>query len=90
MDETVNIQPIEDESHKAPEDGESPAGIPPVVIGKTKEQVVEALNWAAEQEGDATSTPEDEFKTPETIVEEVAQQVEEEVLTPTSPVHEEL
>ncbi|KAK7687783.1 hypothetical protein QCA50_009002 [Cerrena zonata] len=90
LDDSVNIQPIEDDAHKAPANAETPVEIPPVIIGKSKEQVVEAFNRVAEQEISATSTPEAQTKNSETIVEEVAQQVEEEAQTSTSPAHEEL
>ncbi|KAH9943820.1 hypothetical protein B0H21DRAFT_747720 [Amylocystis lapponica] len=51
-DETVSILPIEDDSAVR-----SPADlyVPPVVIGRSKEEVMDALNRAVEQDGDATS-----------------------------------
>lgn len=84
LDDTVNIQPIEDDANKVPENSETSTDVPPVVIGKSKEQVIEALNKVAEQESDSTS------KEPEAIVEKVAQQTKEDVQTSTAPAHEEL
>ncbi|KAI0079105.1 hypothetical protein K474DRAFT_730573 [Panus rudis PR-1116 ss-1] len=97
LDETVSILPIEDDAHKKPEEGETPANIPPVTIGRSKEEVVEALNRAAEQDGTAQSTPEDKRKIPDYdyVVESLAHEAEEEVVKQSSipaakPLHEEL
>ncbi|KAI0796226.1 hypothetical protein C8Q75DRAFT_711370, partial [Abortiporus biennis] len=77
-DETVSILPIEDEKHKGPEEGESRADIPPVVIGKSKQEVMDALNRVAEAEGQSTSntdsTPDPEKMVVETLAHEVEEQ----------------
>ncbi|TFY54023.1 hypothetical protein EVJ58_g9108 [Rhodofomes roseus] len=53
-DETVSILPIQDKDKV-----ESPADldVPPVVIGRSKEEVMDALDRIVEADGDATSSP---------------------------------
>ncbi|OSX64147.1 hypothetical protein POSPLADRAFT_1054760 [Postia placenta MAD-698-R-SB12] len=76
-DKTVSILPIEDK-----EKVQSPADInvPPVVIGRSKEEVVEALNRAADQDGqsisppDATRAPSDPDNVARSLAEEVVVQ----------------
>ncbi|EKM50511.1 uncharacterized protein PHACADRAFT_263840 [Phanerochaete carnosa HHB-10118-sp] len=72
-DETVSILPIEDESYKRMED-EEPVAAPPVVIGRGAEEVMSALDRAAEIEAHATSVPEEESENPEQVVEALAQE----------------
>ncbi|CAL1715216.1 unnamed protein product [Somion occarium] len=88
LDETVSILPIEDEAHRAPAEGETPVDIPQVIIGRGKEEVISALNRAAEQES-ATSAPKEHLKNPEQVVEAIAHEVEEDTRA-SSSVHEEL
>ncbi|EMD39165.1 hypothetical protein CERSUDRAFT_112841 [Gelatoporia subvermispora B] len=57
-DQTVSILPIENEDDQTPAD----VHVPPVVIGRSKEEVADALNRVAEQEGTATSAPGDKVK----------------------------
>lgn len=70
-DETVSILPIEDDTHQRMEDGESPA-IPPVVIGRNPEEILSALDRAAEAH--ATSAPESTSQDPKEAVEGLAQE----------------
>jgi hypothetical protein len=90
-DETVSVLPIEDESRKRVDDGESPVA-PPVVIGRGAEEILSALDRAAEAKAHATSAPEDESVDPEQVVESLAQEaVADEVHTSTyHPAHNEL
>lgn len=90
-DETVSILPIEDDAHKGMEEGESPAA-PPVVIGRTPEEIISALDRAAEHEAHATSAPEDKSKDPEQVLSSLVEEaVAEEVPTASSrPHHAEL
>ncbi|PSR82591.1 hypothetical protein PHLCEN_2v6024 [Hermanssonia centrifuga] len=89
-DETVSILPIEDDKHKDVEDGESPA-VPPVVIGRSKEEILSALDRAAELEEHATSSPEDKYTEPEHVVESLVEEaVAEGHLSSRAPPREEL
>ncbi|OCH96334.1 hypothetical protein OBBRIDRAFT_234001 [Obba rivulosa] len=73
-DDTVSILPIEDEDDQTPAD----VHIPPVVIGRSKEEVVDALNRVAEREGDATSTPgdRDSVNSEEALVHDLEEEAE--------------
>ncbi|KIP02740.1 hypothetical protein PHLGIDRAFT_32086 [Phlebiopsis gigantea 11061_1 CR5-6] len=73
-DETVSILPIEDDTHKRMQDGESPAA-PPVVIGRNPDEILSALDRAAEREAHATSTRESKSQDAEETVESMAQEV---------------
>jgi hypothetical protein len=90
-DETVSILPIEDDAHKRMEDGESPS-VPPVVIGRNAEEIISALDRAAEAEAQATSAIGDKSEDPAQVVESLAQEaVADEELTPSyHPPHTEL
>lgn len=90
-DETVAILPIEDESHKLMEEGESPAA-PPVVIGRGAEEIMSALDRAARAGAHATSAPEVGSKDPEAVVESLAQEAvaDEELSSRYHPAHTEL
>lgn len=80
-DETVSILPIQDDGHKVSM-GESPAA-PAVVIGRSKEEVLSALNRVAEREGQATSVSGDEHMEPQQIVASLAQEaIDESHLSP--------
>lgn len=82
-DETVSILPIEEEQHAV--DGESPA-VPPVVLGRSKEEVAAALDRAAGHEKPiASAVPEGE--SPEQVVLGLANDAEA-LRTPAA--HEEL
>ncbi|KAI0705246.1 hypothetical protein BC835DRAFT_1315246 [Cytidiella melzeri] len=88
-DETVSILPIEEEEKRL-EDGESPA-VPPVVIGRSKEEIASVLERIAEQEGQATSASGDKDVKPEQIALGLAQDVAEESnFAPPASKHEEL
>lgn len=84
-DATVSILPIE----KEPMTGQSPSDIPQVVIGRSKEEVVAALNRAAEVDPSAISVPTDKTKDAEAVVESLASEVEQEAAT-SAPQHAEL
>ncbi|GJE91262.1 hypothetical protein PsYK624_074110 [Phanerochaete sordida] len=90
-DETVSILPIEDESHRRAEDGESPAA-PPVVIGRNAQEIRAALDRAAAAEAQATSAADASSVDPEAVVESLAQEaVADEQLSSTyHPAHAEL
>ncbi|TCD71787.1 hypothetical protein EIP91_003130 [Steccherinum ochraceum] len=77
-DETVSILPIEQDEKKDPASGQSPPDIPQVVIGRSKEEVVAALNRAAEVDPSATSVPDQKANDPEAVVESLASEVEKE------------
>lgn len=82
-DETVSILPIEEEQHVV--DGESPA-VPPVVLGRTKEEVAAAFDRAAGHDTPiASAVPEGE--SPEQVVLGLANDAEA-LRTPAA--HEEL
>ncbi|OSD04859.1 hypothetical protein PYCCODRAFT_1465817 [Trametes coccinea BRFM310] len=90
-DETVSILPIEESA--LPEHTQSPADVdvPPVVIGRSKEEVEAALNRVADLEGDKTSSPSDENKAADSDA--VAQSLKDEIVneeTSRPPLHEEL
>lgn len=82
QDEMLHILPIGDDSRKDGLEGETPADIPQIVIGRSKEEVMEAFNRVEEgdneasQRGGATSVPEDKFKDPEEVVAAVVEDVE--------------
>lgn len=88
-DETVSILPIEEAEKDEPLSGQSPPDIHQVVIGRSKEEVVAALNRAAEADPEATSIPIDKSKGPEEVVESLVSEVEQEVATP-GALHQEL
>ncbi|KAI0369129.1 hypothetical protein BV20DRAFT_1053422 [Pilatotrama ljubarskyi] len=93
-DETVSILPIEESA--LPEHTQSPAdvNVPPVVIGRGKEEVEEALNRVADLEGGKTSSPEDVAKKADSDA--VAQNLKQEIVDeetsapPPPPLHQEL
>ncbi|CDO69647.1 hypothetical protein BN946_scf184851.g35 [Trametes cinnabarina] len=90
-DGTVSILPIEESA--LPEHTQSPADVdvPPVVIGRSKEEVEAALNRVADLEGDKTSSPSDAGKNADSDA--VAQSLKEEIVreeTSRPPLHEEL
>ncbi|KAI0653160.1 hypothetical protein C8Q70DRAFT_1038131 [Cubamyces menziesii] len=93
-DETVSILPIEESA--LPEHTQSPAdvNVPPVVIGRGKEEVEAALNRVADLEGGKTSSPDDADKNADagSVAQSLKQQVVDEATsTPSSaPSHEEL
>ncbi|THH27750.1 hypothetical protein EUX98_g6442 [Antrodiella citrinella] len=87
-DETVSILPIEQDEKKEPVPAQSPLDVHQVIIGRSKEEVVAALNRAAEVDAGATSIPEDATKDPEEVVESLASEVESEATS--SAVHVEL
>lgn len=70
-DEVVSILPVEDAEHD-----EGLADIPSIVIGRNKEEVMAALDRAAEYEGHATSSPQDHAKEPEEVVHDLVQEAE--------------
>lgn len=76
-DETVSILPIEDDTHKDVNGGESPA-VPPVVIGRSKEEIIAALDRAADFEAPVSLAPEDKYTKPEQIVESIVEEAEAE------------
>lgn len=86
-DETVSILPIEQDEKKDPAAGQSPPDIPQVVIGRSKEEVVAALNRAAAVDPSATSVPDQKSKDPEAVVESLAFEVEQEAAA--SAIHHE-
>ena len=88
-DETESILPIDDDTHRAPVDDESPA-VPPVVIGRSKEEILSALERAAEVEAQATSAPDDKHTEPEQVVASLAQEAVAEGSLAATPLHEEL
>ncbi|KAL1940799.1 hypothetical protein VTO73DRAFT_7840 [Trametes versicolor] len=94
-DETVSILPIEESA--LPEHTQSPADVevPPVVIGRGKEEVEAALNRVADLEGDKTSAPDDAQKSADSDA--VAHALKEEIggeaqarSLPSPPLHQEL
>ena len=86
-DETVSILPHEDGVQNA---DERPA-VPPVFIGRSKEEIVSVLNRVAEQEAQSTSPPDVKDADPEQVVAGLAREVAEEGNLASSPVkHEEL
>ncbi|KAI0630587.1 hypothetical protein C8Q77DRAFT_1134116 [Trametes polyzona] len=92
-DETVSILPIEESA--LPEHTQTPADVdvPPVVIGRGKEEVEAALNRVADLEGGKTSSPGDEHKGADSDA--VAQELKQEIVgedtsTPSPPLHQEL
>lgn len=94
-DETVSILPIEESA--LPEHTQSPADVevPPVVIGRGKEEVEAALNRVADLEGDKTSAPDDAQKSADSDA--VAHALKEEIggeaqarSVPSPPLHQEL
>lgn len=87
-DETVSILPVEpDEISQAPVDDH----VPPVVIGRSKEEVIQALDRAAEPEG-RPSSPEESpsLLEPGLLVEKLAQDEPARDHSSVSPLHEEL
>lgn len=88
-DETVSILPIEDDTHLDMEEGELPA-IPPIIIGRSKEEILSALDRADEFEAQATSVPADQRLEPENVFETSAQEAVEESTVTFAQVHEEL
>jgi hypothetical protein len=82
VDETVSILPIEEEAQE--QGGESPA-VPPVVIGRSKEEIVSVLDRIAKQEAQATSAPDAKDVDPEQVVMSLAQEVVEEGNLASSP-----
>ena len=90
-DETISILPIEDDTPKRTDEGESPAP-PPVVIGRGAQEIVSALDRAAEQEAQAALVAEGKSRAPEKVVESLAHEVtaEETVSSTPHPRHNEL
>ncbi|KAH9933371.1 uncharacterized protein B0H18DRAFT_983356 [Fomitopsis serialis] len=93
-DEIVSILPIED---KDKDKVQSPVDVdvPPVVIGRSKEEVMEALDRIVEADGDATSSPQatEQSADPESEVKGLVEEVSTGQSVPSiSPVasHEEL
>ncbi|KAH8104058.1 hypothetical protein BXZ70DRAFT_1005608 [Cristinia sonorae] len=84
-DATVSILPIERDEKKAAVDDQSPPDITQFIIGRSKEEVVAALNRAAEVDPSATSVPEDKAKGAEEVVDAIASEVEEETSSSAVP-----
>ncbi|KAF7796835.1 hypothetical protein EIP86_008019 [Pleurotus ostreatoroseus] len=76
-DETVSILPIEDDAHRDASEGDSPA-VPPVVIGRSKDEILSALDRAADLEAQATSASEEKNVDPEQVVESMVKEAEAE------------
>ncbi|KAI0083960.1 hypothetical protein BDY19DRAFT_974916 [Irpex rosettiformis] len=76
-DETVSTLPIDDEARIPEAEGEGPA-IPPVVIGRSKEEIMSVLNRVAEQEAQSTQPADVKGADPEQVVAGLAQEVVEE------------
>ena len=76
-DETVSILPIEDDAHRDASKGDSPA-VPPVVIGRSKDEILSALDRAADLEAQATSASEEKNVDPEQVVESMVKEAEAE------------
>ncbi|KAI0358010.1 hypothetical protein OH77DRAFT_1421272 [Trametes cingulata] len=93
-DETVSILPIEESA--LPEHTQSPADVevPPVVIGRGKEEVEAALNRVADLEGGKTSSPGDADKLADSdaVEQSLKQEIvgEETSAPPPPPLHQEL
>lgn len=77
------------EKHEEVRDSAPPVDIPHIVIGRNKEEVMEALNRVAEQHAHATSDVHSSASNPEQVVEQVVHEVEDQVSHP-APSHEEL
>lgn len=88
-DETVSTLPVEQDGKKTAGVDDSIPDIHHVVIGRSKEEVVAALNRAAEVDPQATSIPEDKSKGAEEVVESLVSEVEHEAAV-TAKHHEEL
>ncbi|KAI0731381.1 hypothetical protein C8Q76DRAFT_612860 [Earliella scabrosa] len=91
-DGPASILPIEE-----PEQTESPADdtaakIPPVVIGRGKEEVEAALNRVADLEGQKTSSPDEPAKNQDAdaVAQSIQDAVASEESSASSPLHEEL
>ena len=84
---TVSILPVES-GEENPASGQSSPDIHQVVIGRSKEEVVAALNRAAEVDPNATPIPEDNTKDAEEVVESLVSDLQRQAVT--SAVHEEL
>ncbi|KAI0831991.1 hypothetical protein BC628DRAFT_1452778, partial [Trametes gibbosa] len=93
-DETVSILPVEESA--LPEHTHSPtdAKVPPVLIGRGKEEVEAALNRVADLENDKTSSPGDQRHSSD--ADAVAQDLTHEIVgeetsaPPSAPLHQEL
>ncbi|KAI0339428.1 hypothetical protein BDW22DRAFT_1361464 [Trametopsis cervina] len=83
-DATVSTLPIEGDAHNGKEEDESPA-IPPVTIGRSKEEILSVLDRIAQHEGQATSAPDDKNADPEHVVDDLAQEVIDEGNLASSP-----
>lgn len=90
VDETVSILPIENDEYKRME-GKSPTS-PPVIIGRTPEEIISALDRAAENEAHATSPPKDESKDPDQAAESLGQEAmaDQDLTSSVHPAHTEL
>ncbi|KAJ3555490.1 hypothetical protein NM688_g2548 [Phlebia brevispora] len=87
-DETVSILPIETDTPGDRDEAGLPA-IPPVVIGRSKDEILSALGRAAENEARATSAPQDKDTQPEQVVAKLAEEAEAE-RSSSAVFHEEL
>lgn len=87
----MSILPIKDDVREGLQEGELPA-VPPIVIGRSKEEILSALDRAAQFEARATSASRGKSPEPEQVVERLAQEAEAEDLPISSPVasHQEL
>ncbi|KAL6304545.1 hypothetical protein BKA93DRAFT_749728 [Sparassis latifolia] len=91
-DETVSILPIEDVDNVR---SHADIFVPPVVIGRSKEEVLDALNRAAAQDGETTSPTEkrEASQKAEELVQELVEDVDDDESIPDAtpvPAHEEL
>ena len=88
-DETASILPIED-----PQQTETPAetGVPPVVIGRGKEEVEAALNRVVEADAQRTSSPDEreKVKDADAVAQSLSEAVASEETSETAPLHQEL